>query len=89
MEAFGRTFSHALLAEAVREGPAELDAALDRLVSSGLLFRQSQAPAATYLFKHALVQDAADLPSTTQGRQKQIELQMPLTSFVREACRGH
>ena len=32
---------------------------LDRLVAAGLLFRQGVAPHATYLFKHALVQDAA------------------------------
>ena len=38
---------------------AELGSALDRVISSGLLFRQGAPPNATYLFKHALVQDAA------------------------------
>ena len=33
--------------------------ALDRLIAAGLLFRQGVPPHATYLFKHALVQDAA------------------------------
>ena len=33
--------------------------ALDRLIEAGLLFRQGVPPNATYLFKHALVQDAA------------------------------
>jgi hypothetical protein len=33
--------------------------ALDRLIQSGLLFRQGVPPQASYLFKHALVQDAA------------------------------
>ena len=33
--------------------------ALDRLIAAGLLFRQGAPPHATYLFKHALVQDAA------------------------------
>src|SRR5262249_52538835 len=37
----------------------ELNSAVDRLVAAGLLFRQGVAPHATYLFKHALVQDAA------------------------------
>ena len=37
----------------------ELDSALDRLLQSGLLSRQGAPPHATYLFKHALVQDAA------------------------------
>ena len=35
------------------------DRALDRLIRAGLLFRQGVPPHATYLFKHALVQDAA------------------------------
>ena len=38
---------------------SELQSALDRLTSAGLLFRQGVPPHATYLFKHALVQDAA------------------------------
>ena len=38
---------------------ADLRSALDRLIDAGLLFRQGVPPHATYLFKHALVQDAA------------------------------
>ena len=55
----GREFSHALLAAVVRKPEAELKSALDRLIAAGLLFRQGLSPQATYLFKHALVQDAA------------------------------
>jgi predicted ATPase len=58
--AIGREFSHALLAAVVvRKPEAELASALDRLIAAGLLFRQGVPPYATYLFKHALVQDAA------------------------------
>jgi predicted ATPase len=57
--AIGREFSHALLAAVVRKPEAELGSSLDRLVAAGLLFRQGVAPHATYLFKHALVQDAS------------------------------
>ncbi len=55
----GREFSHTLLAAVVRKPEAELGSALDRLIAAGLLFRQGVPPHATYLFKHALVQDAA------------------------------
>ena len=55
----GREFSHALLAVVVHKPEAELNSALDRLIDAGLLFRQGVPPHATYLFKHALVQDAA------------------------------
>jgi len=57
--AIGREFSHALLASVVRQPEVELGSALDRLIEAGLLFRQGVPPHATYLFKHALVQDAA------------------------------
>jgi len=57
--AIGREFSHALLVAVVGKPETELGLALDRLIAAGLLFRQGVAPHATYLFKHALVQDAA------------------------------
>ena len=57
--AIGREFSHALLAAVVHKPEAELGAAFDRIMAAGLLFRQGVPPHATYLFKHALVQDAA------------------------------
>ena len=57
--AIGREFSHALVATVARKPEAAVTSALDRLVAAGLLFRQGAAPHATYLFKHALVQDAA------------------------------
>jgi tetratricopeptide (TPR) repeat protein len=57
--AIGREFSHPLLASVMRKPEAELGSALDRLIAAGLLFRQGVPPHASYLFKHALVQDAA------------------------------
>jgi tetratricopeptide (TPR) repeat protein len=57
--AIGREFSHALLAKVVRKPDAELGSGLDRLIAAGLLLRLGVPPHATYLFKHALVQDAA------------------------------
>jgi tetratricopeptide (TPR) repeat protein len=57
--AIGREFSYALLAAVVDKPEAELGSALDRLIDAGLLFGHGVAPHASYLFKHALVQDAA------------------------------
>ena len=57
--AIGREFSHPLLAFVAGLPEPDLAAALDRLAGAGLLFRQGFPPHATYLFKHALVQDAA------------------------------
>ena len=57
--AVGREFSHALLGAVIPKPEADLRWALDRLIDAGLLFRQGVPPHATYLFKHALVRDAA------------------------------
>ena len=57
--AIGREFSHSLLAAVARKPEPAINSALDRLIAAGLLFRQGVAPHASYLFKHALVQDAA------------------------------
>ena len=55
----GREFSHALLAAVAHKDENALRSGLDALTSAGLLFRQCVPPSATYLFKHALVRDAA------------------------------
>jgi hypothetical protein len=57
--AIGREFSYALLASVMRKPEPEMVSALNRLVEAGLLFRQGVPPHATYLFKHAMVQDTA------------------------------
>jgi class 3 adenylate cyclase/predicted ATPase len=57
--AIGREFSQPLLAAVARKPEAELASSLDRLIRAGLLFRKGVPPRASYLFKHALVQDAA------------------------------
>jgi class 3 adenylate cyclase/predicted ATPase len=57
--AIGRKFSHALLSAVVSKSEPALVLALDRLIASGLLFRQGVPPHSSYLFNHALVQDAA------------------------------
>ena len=55
----GREFSSELLAGVAPLPYDRLNHALDQLVASGLVFRRGIPPAATYVFKHALVQDAA------------------------------
>lgn len=57
--AIGREFSYELIAAVAPHGKAELDNALKQLTESGLAFRRGTPPDATYVFKHALVQDAA------------------------------
>jgi class 3 adenylate cyclase/predicted ATPase len=55
----GREFSYELIQPVARRSDAELQAALARLSEAGLLFCRGAPPHASYLFKHALVQDAA------------------------------
>ena len=56
--AIGREFPYALIALTSSTG-VDLAEALDSLLDAGLLFKRGAAPEATYIFKHALVQDAA------------------------------
>ena len=54
----GREFSHAL-SPRWHAGESQSCVGAGPLIEAGLLFRQGVPPHATYLFKHALVQDAA------------------------------
>jgi class 3 adenylate cyclase/tetratricopeptide (TPR) repeat protein len=54
----GREFSFDLLAAAARD-EIELQSAITKLVEAGLVFQRGIPPQASFLFKHALVQDAA------------------------------
>ena len=55
----GRRFSHALLQAVAGLDEPALCVALDRLADAQLLFVEGVAPAASYRFKHTLIQDAA------------------------------
>ena len=57
--ALGREFSYALVAHITDRPEWSLKSALGRLVDAQLLFQSGQPPTSEYLFKHALVQQAA------------------------------
>jgi class 3 adenylate cyclase/tetratricopeptide (TPR) repeat protein len=57
--AIGREFSFELLARVARSSPSQLKASLGRLTDSGLAVQRGTPPHDTFLFKHALVRDAA------------------------------
>ena len=57
--AIGREFSYDIVSAVAERPAADVAAALDRLVDSGLVFQRGTPPAAEYQFKHALVQDTA------------------------------
>lgn len=70
----GRDFRHSLLIRMLHQTgiaeTAKVNAALDALVSSGLVFMRAAPPDAIYTFKHALVQDAAYSTLLRTQRQK-------------------
>jgi class 3 adenylate cyclase/tetratricopeptide (TPR) repeat protein len=57
--AIGREFDFELLASTTDMPEPQLREALDRLTNAGLLFVRGTPPESSYVFKHALVQDAA------------------------------
>ncbi len=68
--AIGREFSYQLLHAVCRLPEDELEAALQRLVASELVFQRGMPPDAVYSFKHALVQDAAHGSLLRSSRQQ-------------------
>jgi predicted ATPase/class 3 adenylate cyclase len=73
--AIGREFSYELVASIAVKPKAELKAALDRLIETGLLFSHGVPPHMTYLFKHALVRDAA-YSTLLRGRRWELHRQI-------------
>jgi class 3 adenylate cyclase len=55
----GREFSYQLMAAVARRTDSELQAELQQLVDAGVVFRRGEPPHASFIFKHALIQDAA------------------------------
>ena len=71
----GREFSYELLAAVAKIRGNELNDALTQLANSELVFVRGTPPDATYVFKHALVQDAA-YASLLRSRRQQLHAQI-------------
>jgi class 3 adenylate cyclase/predicted ATPase len=67
----GREFTYELIESVAQRPKAELDAALGQLSDAGLLFCRGVPPQSSYLFKHALVQDAA-YGTLLRGRRQEV-----------------
>ena len=67
----GREFAYELIEPVAQRPEKELQLSLDRLSDAGLLFCRGTAPHASYLFKHALVQDAA-YSTLLRGRLQEL-----------------
>lgn len=71
----GREFSYPLIVAISHLSKDDTDAALARMVKSGLLHQLGTAPAASYQFKHVLVQDAA-YDSLLKRRRQQLHVRI-------------
>ncbi len=65
----GREFSHRLLVQICKTQETDLKKALDQLIGAELIYQRGVAPRARYVFKHALVRDAA-YESLLKSRRK-------------------
>jgi len=77
----GREFSYSLIEPVAQRDETTLQAALAQLSDAGLLFCRGAAPHASYLFKHALVQDAA---YSTLLRAKRQELHARVATVLEQ-----
>jgi class 3 adenylate cyclase/predicted ATPase len=94
--ALGRQFSHELIAAVAAMPQPQLDDALTQLLAAGLIYRRGTPPDAEYIFKHALVQDAAYGTLLRSRRQqlhariaKTLESQFPEFAATQPALLGH
>ena len=71
----GREFAYDLIEPVAGRVAVELRAGLDRLAEAGLLFCRGIAPQSSYLFKHALVQDAA-YSTLLRARRQELHAQV-------------
>jgi class 3 adenylate cyclase len=86
--AIGREFSYRLLeAVAPIRGEALLDA-LQQLMEAELIYGRGAPPTATYIFKHALVQDTAYI-SLLRGRRQRIHADIAQALMGRFADEEH
>jgi predicted ATPase/class 3 adenylate cyclase len=74
----GREFGYDLIEHVAQRPASELRSGLDRLVEAGLLFCRGIAPQSSYLFKHALVQDAA-YGTLLRGMRQQLHARVAAT----------
>src|SRR5262249_15515243 len=71
----GREFTFELLQRVSTLRPSLLDSELDKLVEAGLVSRNDAPPTKVYMFKHALVQDAA-YESLLKSRRSELHAQI-------------
>jgi class 3 adenylate cyclase/predicted ATPase len=74
----GREFGYQLIERVAQRPEAELRGGLERLCESGLLFCRGAPPHSSYLFKHALVQDAA-YGTLLRGRRHELHARVAET----------
>jgi predicted ATPase len=89
--ALGREFSHDLVRAISPMDEQALQEALARLIEAEVLYRRGSPPQARYLFKHALIQDAAYqslLKSTRQQIHSRIAhvLEEPISRCGRNSA---
>ena len=71
----GREFAYELIEPVAQRRERELQAALGQLSDAGLLFCRGTPPHASYMFKHALVQDAA-YSTLLRGRRQELHVRV-------------
>jgi class 3 adenylate cyclase/predicted ATPase len=71
----GRQFTYELLAQLTRFKEKALIDALEQLIAADLIYAHGKPPRATYIFKHALIQDAA-YGSQLRGKRQTLHVRI-------------
>lgn len=73
----GREFSHELIRAVTELDEAELQRELEKLIKAEILFQKGRPPRSVYVFKHALIQDAA-YQSLLKNKRQQFHLRVAM-----------
>jgi serine/threonine protein kinase/predicted ATPase len=92
----GREFSHELLSAVATADEPTLHAELAQLAQAEILYSKGRPPRCTYIFKHALLEDAL-YNALVKGKRQQfhqrigevLESQFPLTAKTQPELLGH
>src|SRR5258707_6273844 len=92
----GREFSHELLSAVATEDEPTLEAALAQLAQAEILYLKGRPPRCTYIFRHALLEDALYNALVKSKRQQfhrrvgeVLEAQFPQTAKTQPELLGH
>ena len=86
--AIGREFDGSLLSTVAEEDERQIDEALDKLLTANLIYRRRRVTGSSYVFRHALIRDAA-YDSMPRERRRRVHAGIASALEQQVSSSGH